>query len=127
MKSDGEAVKVQCDLEQPLPVGKEINWVLSYDLVDSFDSEREEVCMSCFSEGRIGALHVLFSPEDPPNEFSKAISKNGINQESEDIRLNHEAPEVYWRFPVKFGLEYAFRWKWQALLRPELNQENIAS
>ncbi|MBT4482480.1 MAG: hypothetical protein HOC71_02240 [Candidatus Latescibacteria bacterium] len=114
LKDDGGALKVRCDLEKSLRIGKEINWILSYDLVDSFDSETEEVCIPCLSKCRTGALHVVFSPEDPPIELIKVVSKNGIDMTSENVKFNHELPEVYWRFPIKFGLIYTFRWQWKA-------------
>ena len=43
---DGGQINVICDLEEPLKVGEIVEWILAFDIVDSFNDTRENVSIT---------------------------------------------------------------------------------
>ena len=109
---DGGAKKIICDLDKPLEKGKEISWVLTYDLINSFNENEEEVGVPCLTQGKIGAIHLIFSQHRLPLTLKGVLSKNGVDKKVTEFEFNKESPEIFWPFKIKFGLLYVIRWKW---------------
>jgi hypothetical protein len=109
---DGGAKKVICNLDKPLEKGAEISWVLTYDLINSFNESEEEVGVPFLTQGKIGSIHLIFSKEKLPFSIKGIISKNGIEKKVIEFEFNSDSPEIFWRIKVKFGLLCVIRWKW---------------
>ena len=109
---DGGALQVICDLNKPLNKGTDISWVLSYDLVNSFNNKNEEVGVPCLTKARFGSIHLIFSEQKLPRNIRCVITKNGEDKKTSYIDVNDEKPELFWYFKVKFGFVFAIRWDW---------------
>lgn len=108
----GGLVNVICDLGNPLTVGEKVEWILAFDLVDSFKDSKENVAITADTPGNIGVLYLKFSPKDPPKKVWKSISKQGKNEKQSPVTINNERPELYWRFKIKHKNYYSFNWEW---------------
>ena len=109
---DCGAKKVICNLNEPLRKGTEISWILTYDLINSFNEIEEEVGVPCLTPGESGSIHLIFNKERIPISIKGIISKNGKENIVKEFEFNHDSPEIFWRIKVKFGLLYVIRWKW---------------
>ena len=109
---DAGATKIYCDLDEPLKKGSEVSWVLTYDLIKSFEENKEEVGVPCLNQGKVGSIHLIFDKKRIPSSLRAIVSKNGIDKKQTVFEVDRDCPEIYWRFKVKFGLVFAMRWDW---------------
>jgi hypothetical protein len=109
---DGGEMNVLCDLDEPLKVGSIVEWVLAFDIIDSFKDSKENVSITANTPGNIGVLYVKFSPKDTPRKMWKSVSTSGNNPIHTPLSINDERPEVYWRFKIKNKRYYTLNWEW---------------
>ncbi|WP_461630873.1 hypothetical protein [Labilibaculum euxinus] len=109
---DGGAKKIICDLDKPLRKGKEISWVLTYGLINSFNEGEEEVGVPCLTQGKMGSIHLIFSKQRIPISIKGVSSKNGVDKKNTGFEFNKDSPEIFWQFKIKFGLIHVIRWRW---------------
>lgn len=108
----GGSIKVICNVDVPFKKGTEVTWVLTYTLKNSFDENEEEVGVPTIDKSKIGSFFLEFDPKRMPYEIRKIVSKNKRTLYKEQIKMNSECPQCFWRFTSKFGRIYSIKWKW---------------